>query len=77
MQQYENFHFYDENGKIIFGSLAEGWLYQNKQFFKESTIIKYQNLLKLYLIPEFEHYALEDFTYVRLNEFSLKLLQFG
>ncbi len=77
MQQCESFHFYDENGKIIFGSLVEGWLYQNKQFFKESTIIKYQNLLKLYLIPEFEHYALEDFTYVRLNEFSLKLLQFG
>ena len=31
MQQCESFHFYDENGKIIFGSLAEGWLYQNKQ----------------------------------------------
>lgn len=66
---------YENN--ITFKTLAEKWLYHKKIFFKESTIIKYQNLMKLYLIPEFGEYTVDEFTYTALNEFSLKLLQFG
>lgn len=46
-------------------------------FLKESTIVRYQNLLKLYLIPEFGKCALEDLTYIRINGFSEKLLHNG
>lgn len=75
--QYGIANFKDEKGKILFGRLAKEWLSQNRLFFKESTIIKYQNLMKLYLIPEFGQYTLDDFTYVMLNEFSLRLLRSG
>lgn len=63
--------------KISFKNLTEKWLYHKRIFFKESTIIKYQNLIKLYLLPEFGEYHIDEFTYTNLNEFSIKLLQSG
>lgn len=63
--------------KISFKTLIEKWLYHKKVFFKESTIIKYQNLIKLYLLPEFGEFNIDEFTYTNLNEFRIKLLQSG
>ncbi|MCI9210021.1 MAG: site-specific integrase [Eubacterium sp.] len=58
-----------------FSDLAEIWLQEKKMFFKESTIVKYQNIINLHLIPEFERYALEEFTYDNLYQFRTKLLR--
>lgn len=70
----ENSYYSNE---INFKILVEEWLCHKKIFFKESTIIKYQNLIKLYIIPEFGECTINEFTYTTLNEFSEKLLKSG
>lgn len=62
---------------INFDSIAKEWIFEKKTALKESTVIKYQNLLKLYLIPEFGECNLEEITCIKINEFSTKLLHNG
>ena len=63
--------------KINFNYLIEEWLKERKAFLKESTMVRYQNLLKLYLIPAFGAYAIEDLTYAKITKFSEELLYNG
>ncbi|MCI8871320.1 MAG: site-specific integrase [Lachnospiraceae bacterium] len=70
-------HLYHKNNKIIFKLLVERWLCHKKTSVKESTIIRYQNLIKLYLMPEFGEIPVDEFAYPTLYEFSVKLLQSG
>lgn len=61
----------------IFSNLANRWMLDKKMYFKESTIIKYQNVIRLYLMPEFGKCPLKDLSAARINEFGTKLLLNG
>ncbi len=60
-----------------FCSIAEGWLSEKKIFFKASTIVRYESLLKLHLLPEFGDCVPKEITYERMREFIRNLLQNG
>lgn len=68
---------YKETEGVKFGIIAEGWFLEKKIFFKESTIARYENHLKLYLIPEFGDYIPAEISYEKIREFVKKLMQNG
>ncbi|MCM1218539.1 MAG: site-specific integrase [Lachnospiraceae bacterium] len=63
--------------QVTFDRLAEDWLQNKSLFFKESTRVRYQNLLKLYILPEFGKCAPEQLTYARICTFHTGLLLNG
>lgn len=66
-----------EQANITFAALAEKWICEKKAQFKESTVVRYQNLMKWYLLPTFGACFLEELTYARIYEFSTELLLNG
>lgn len=64
-------------GDMAFSSLAEKWMNEKKVFFKESTIVRYRNLMEWYLLPEFETCTVKELTYAKIHAFSTRLLLNG
>lgn len=61
----------------LFSELAFIWLQKNKYRFKESTIVKYENLLKLYILPAMGNQKVSEITDVFLEKFCEQLLFCG
>lgn len=66
-----------EQVKITFAALAEKWICEKKTLFKESTVVRYQNLMKWYVLPAFGACFPEELTYAKIHEFSTELLLNG
>ncbi len=62
-----------ENFEVI----AEEWLDVLKTRLKKSSIIKYSNIIKLYLIPKFKGELINSITDNDLYNFNLELLSCG
>ena len=67
----------NKQNKMTFACLVDEWFAEKKIFYKKSTIVKYQNLLNLYLLPAFGHYTAQQFTYSEINEFRKNLMLNG
>ncbi len=63
--------------EMLFSELAFIWLQKNEYRFKESTIVKYENLLKLYILPAMGNQKLNQITDVFLEKFCEQLLFCG
>lgn len=66
-----------KQNKMTFACLVDEWFADKKIFYKKSTIVRYQNLLNLYLLPAFGEYTAQQFTYAEINEFRTKLMLNG
>lgn len=63
--------------EMIFSELVFIWIRKNEYRFKESTIVKYENLLKLYILPVMGNQKLSEITDVFLEKFCEQLLFCG
>lgn len=58
----------------IFESISEQWLLSIKGSVKESTYVKYFNIVHLYLLKSFRNWDISTFTFENINEFCNQLL---
>lgn len=63
-----------ENKDILFHSLSTLWLEETKMKVKESTHVKYTNLLKWYINPQLGSYFLSELNYTVCSRFCMQLL---
>lgn len=63
--------------KLVFEIAAEKWLDSITSQLKESSIVKYRNILKSYLYPSFGKMEINSITYSDITDFSTKLMDFG
>lgn len=61
----------------MLSSLADCWIECHKSFFKESTLVKYQNLLRCYILPELGGCHISEINHDKLIIFSYRLLDCG
>ncbi|MBR1693170.1 MAG: site-specific integrase [Lachnospiraceae bacterium] len=60
-----------------FEVLAEEWFETSRTFFKESTCVKYKNLLRCYIIPNLGDFAVREVTDDTIFAFANRLLVKG
>lgn len=63
--------------EILFVTLADNWLNSIKHYIKESTYMKYRNLLYTYIYPVYRDIAFNDLSHNSLQEFCNNLLLRG
>lgn len=63
--------------ELVFEIAAENWLDSMTSQLKESSIVKYRNILKSYLYPSFGKMEINSITYSDINDFSTKLMDCG
>lgn len=63
--------------ELIFQTAAEAWLEFSKPQLKESSVVKYSNVLSDYLVPCFGEQAVETITWEEISDFSSRLLLSG
>ncbi len=62
---------------VCFGKIASDWLEALKPQLKESSIVKYINVLTIYLFPRFKDSPIEAITRDEITDFSNELLVSG
>ena len=75
----------EDDGKLLcstnhenkFCDMAYIWLNYKKSVLKDSSFIKYNNLLNSYLIPQFGDELVENITYIKVENFVNMLLVSG
>lgn len=73
---------FDNNIKVsikeeVFESISKQWLLSIKGSVKESTYVKYFNIVQLYLLKSFRNWNVSAFTFENVNEFCNYLLLKG
>lgn len=63
--------------EILFLEIASIWLKKNEHRFKESTVVRYENLLKLYILPVMGEKKMSEITNTFLERFCEQLLLCG
>lgn len=63
--------------KLVFEIAAEKWLNSMTTQLKDSSIVKYRNILKSYLYPSFGKTEINSITYSDITDFSTKLIDCG
>jgi hypothetical protein len=58
-------------------NIAKDWLESSGMFFRESTVIKYKNLLRLYILPQMGEYSISQITNETIHIFTNSLLDTG
>jgi integrase len=62
---------------LSFKSVSEEWLKNSQHQLKESSVIKYMNILKNHLYPKYGDMNIEDFNIKDISDFSVRLLNSG
>lgn len=65
------------SNRITFKMISETWLNTTKPQVKESTYVKYVNLLNTYISPYFGDQCIEDINYEYIEYFSTEMLTQG
>lgn len=65
------------NSRITFNAAAEGWLNALLPELKESSAVKYKNIINCYLKPSFGKLTLEDISTEKIKAFCGELLANG
>lgn len=68
---------YGAEKDIIFRQVAEGWFAFLKPRLKESSIVKYRNILNLYLLPEYGERRISEIGRTDITAFGNELLVRG
>lgn len=63
--------------QILFGGLADSWMETIKPQIKESTYVKYSNVLKNYILPQFSQTEVSQMTYTLIEAYASQLLISG
>lgn len=65
------------DNRVLFSFISKDWLKATEQQHKESTQIKYHNLLKTYILPEFGDLLVQQITAEKIVHFCNELLSTG
>ena len=63
--------------KILFKEISKKWLNSLEGVVKESTYVKYYNILNRYLLPAFSEWNIVDFNFEKVTNYSNHLLKYG
>lgn len=63
--------------QIEFSQLVESWIQKNEVLLKESTLVKYKNILNSYILPVMGPKRMNEITYKVIEEFYNQLLITG
>lgn len=63
--------------QLLFSKVSEAWLEEKKAFLKQSSIIKYYNILNRYILPEFGDKYIAEITKEDVLDFLIKLFNSG
>lgn len=63
--------------KTVFTDISSDWMYIKNSQLKESSVSKYRNILKSYLIPSFGDRHIESITRNEVSAYSLEMLSSG
>ncbi len=77
IQSKENFQIKSISDKKILKSVSIEWLESLKPSLKESSIIKYRNILMTYILPHFEEKTIDSISRDDIIKFSNELLLSG
>ena len=66
-----------KEGSLLLQNIAEDWLIYMKHQIKDSTYIKYRNMIQSYILPGIGTYLIQHLTAYRLDLFFMDLLQNG
>lgn len=66
-----------EDKGTLFGTLAQDWLAAKRLQIKESTYIKYRNMVNAYILPELGGLAWDSLSRETIERFCLKMLTSG
>ena len=62
---------------LLFSAASGEWLEERKSFLKESSIIKYYNILNQYILPEFGNKYIAEITKEEVSDFLIGLFTSG
>ncbi len=62
---------------ILFSDVARDWFASRKSSWKHSSVVKYGNIVELYLLPEFSNRVIMEITRDEVIQFGGKLLSEG
>ena len=68
---------YEADKEVCFKQVAEDWFVFLKPRLKESSIIKYRNILNLYLLPEYGERRMSEISRADITAFGNELLTRG
>lgn len=68
---------FSQEKTLLFHSVAEEWLQITQTQLKDSTIMKYDNLLNLYILPVFGDFEIKQITTEHAEKFANELLTTG
>lgn len=67
----------ESENEILFSQIAQEWLNRSRSNLKESTLVKYQNMLNSYIIPEFGKLPPGIIDRKLVSNYTEQLLRFG
>lgn len=65
----------DQKGDLLFGPVASEWTERRRNEWKASTWVRYQNILRCHLLPEFAQVPITEITREKVDNFRIRLLQ--
>ena len=66
-----------ERNKTTFRAISESWIKDSESYLKASTVAKYRDYLRLYLLPKFGNRNMDDIKSVDVSTFCFGLLSRG
>lgn len=67
----------DDSPEALFSSVADSWIQENALFLKESSLVKYKNLLRLYLLPALGECLVSEITNGKVSALCNDMLSKG
>ena len=66
-----------ERNKTTFRAISESWIKDSESYLKASTVSKYRDYLRLYLLPKFGNQNMDDIKSADVSAFCFSLLSSG
>ncbi len=66
-----------KDSALLFSTIADEWAQLMTPKFKESTSVKYHNLLNIYILPKFGKTNIQEITTLQIDQFCNELLISG
>ena len=66
-----------ERNKTSFRTISESWIRDSESYLKASTVVKYRDYLRLYLLPNFGNRNMDDIKSADVSAFCFDLLSSG
>ena len=77
LYEYKSQNKSEQNGVVLFSKLSKEWLHYKQQEIKESTYIKYRNIIEKHIIPYFSDTSISIIKTADMHKFVIFLKTAG